>query len=88
MKVKNEGPEEIVTVGPKKRLEKVPFQFATEAQSTITFGGYRTDDYEDPMTWYDTTECIGAWNITAEAFAMGSTSLMPISETDKPVVEF
>lgn len=86
VKHETEGPEEIRTDGHAIKLGKTPFQFDLESVSTLTLGGYDPNDVVGNLTWYDTSDCIGGWNITASNLAIGDESIMPNS-TQGPVVE-
>ena len=50
-------------------------------------GGYDPNDISGDLTWYDTSDCIGGWNITGSGLALGDESILPNADV-MPTVEF
>ena len=53
----------------------------------MTLGGYDKHDYTGNMTWYDTSDCIGGWNLTTTVITLGDTDILPVAG-ETTVVEF
>lgn len=71
----------------KPHLGKASFKYSLETVSTLVIGGYDKNDIVGDLAWYDTSACVGAWNITAQNMTVGEVNIMPVAETDT-VVEF
>ena len=61
---------------------KDPFKFDLPTSSTITLGGYDTSDYTGNLTWYNTTDCVGAWNLTGSNLTIGDDQDIRPNATD------
>lgn len=53
----------------------------------MTLGGYDSEDYNNTLTWYDTKECVGGWNLTTTVITLGDEDIMPVAG-ESTVVEF
>ena len=40
------------------------YAFETNANSTLVIGGYEPDYMKSDLTWFDTSDCPGGWNVT------------------------
>ncbi len=50
--------------------------------STLTIGGYDTGDFVGDMNWIDTSNCVGAWNVTGTDLNIGDdTNINPVAGT-------
>ena len=59
----------------------------------MTLGGYDKNDLQSDITWYNTTDSIGSWNITAADMTIGDENVNPTQvaageETIGPLVNF
>ena len=62
---------------------KNPFKFGLPGSSTMTIGGYDTNDFVGDLNWYDTSDCPGAWNITGTDLNIGdNTNINPEAGAD------
>ena len=66
---------------------KALYKYDLESVSYLTLGGYDHNDFVGNLTWYDTSECIGGWNLTTDVITMGNTSILPYAG-ETTVVEF
>lgn len=57
---------------------KNPFKYGLPGSSTMTIGGYDTNDFVGDLNWYDTSDCPGAWNVTGSDLNIGDdTNINP-----------
>ena len=70
------------SAGEDSEANKNPYVFSLEDISTLTIGGYDTNDYVGNMTWYDTSDCVGGWNITGSALTIGNDMNLNPNGTD------
>ena len=76
MKEHIEGPESD-PIDESPIVGKELYKYDLESVSYLTLGGYDKNDFVGNLTWYDTSECIGGWNLTTNVITMGDTSILP-----------
>ena len=70
-------------------VNKVHYKYETELQSTFVMGGYDEDYMTTKLTWFDTSQCEGGWNVTASSMTLSSgESVMAESFTVQPQVAY
>jgi hypothetical protein len=60
---------------------RYPFQFDLPAESTLTIGGYDTNDFVGNLTWYN-TNATATWNLTGEVITIGEEMNINPNGTD------
>ena len=69
------------------RVGKALYKYDLEIVSTLTLGGYDSHNYVGDMVWYDTSACVGGWNLTSEVVTLGDSSILP-NPDNYTVIEF
>ena len=50
--------------------EKHPYLYDNNEVSTLSIGGVNPSYYTGEINWYDTSACIGCWNLTTDIVGM------------------
>ena len=69
-----------------KHLQKSPFKYSTDTVSFLTLGGWDERSHSGDLVWFDTSACVGGWNMTA-ADVTFSADMEWIGVPDEEVVE-
>lgn len=85
-KEESEGPEFYPTEGS-PIVGKALYKYDLETVSTLTLNGYDNNDFVGNLTWYDTSQCIGGWNLTTNAVTLNDHDILPV-EGGTTVIEF
>ena len=51
-------------------VRKKAYKYETELYSTFIMGGYEEAYMKSDLSWFDTSECEGGWNLTASYFSL------------------
>ena len=84
-----EGPEDEPTEEPPivPRVGKALYKYDLTIVSYLTLGGYDSYNFVGNLTWYDTSECVGGWNLTSDVVTLGGEDIIPYPG-DETIIEF